>query len=49
LITKHTIEEKIDQMITRKGRLLEEVIAVDDQNAIKKFTRAELIELLQPI
>lgn len=46
LITKNTIEEKIDQMITRKGRLLEEIIASDDQALLKKFTRSELIELL---
>lgn len=46
LITKGTIEEKIDRMITRKGRLLEEVITSDDQALIKKFTRSELIDLL---
>lgn len=46
LITKNTIEEKIDRMITHKGRLLEEVIAVDDQAILKKFTRSELIDLL---
>ncbi len=46
LITKNTIEEKIDQMITRKGRLLEEVVLVDDQAVLKKFTRTELIDLL---
>jgi superfamily II DNA or RNA helicase len=46
LITKNTIEEKIDLMILRKGRLLEEVIIPDDQAMIKNFTRSELIELL---
>lgn len=46
LITKNTIEEKIDKMITRKGRLLEEVVGSDDQALLKKFSRAELIELL---
>ncbi len=42
LITKNTIEEKIDRMITRKGELLEEIVMPDDQAIIKKFTRAEL-------
>lgn len=46
LITKNTIEEKIDQMIIRKGRLLDDVVISDDQALIKKFTRSELIELL---
>ena len=46
LITKGTIEEKIDRIITRKGRLMEEVVEVDDQARVKKFTRAELIDLL---
>ena len=46
LITKNTIEEKIDKMITRKGRLLEEVVTSDDQALLKKFSRSELIELL---
>jgi SNF2 family DNA or RNA helicase len=46
LITKNTIEEKIDKMITRKGKLLEEVVSSDDQSLIKNFTRSELIELL---
>ncbi|NGX53717.1 MAG: hypothetical protein K1000chlam4_00434 [Chlamydiae bacterium] len=46
LITKGTIEEKIDRIITRKGRLMEEVIEADDQAQTKKFTRAELIDLL---
>jgi len=46
LITKNTIEEKIDAMITRKGQLLEEIVAADDQEVLKKFSRSELIELL---
>jgi SNF2 family DNA or RNA helicase len=46
LVTKGTFEEKIDAMINRKGQLMEEVIGVDDQNTLKKFTRDELIELL---
>ncbi|MCC5832739.1 MAG: DEAD/DEAH box helicase [Chlamydiales bacterium] len=46
LITKGTIEEKIDKMITRKGQLLEDIVAADDQSVLKKFSRSELIDLL---
>ncbi|MEZ5315305.1 MAG: DEAD/DEAH box helicase [Chlamydiales bacterium] len=46
LITKGTIEEKIDQMISRKAQLLEEIVHADDQLVLKKLTRSELIELL---
>ncbi|MFZ0566044.1 MAG: DEAD/DEAH box helicase [Chlamydiales bacterium] len=45
LITKATIEEKIDRLITKKGRLLEEVITADDQGVFKRFTRQEMIDL----
>jgi len=46
LIAKGTLEEKIDRMIYKKKRLMEEIIAVDDQAILKKLTRSELIELL---
>lgn len=46
LITKHTFEEKIDAMILRKEKLMEDVVGVDDQNVFKTFTRKELIDLL---
>jgi len=46
LVTKGTFEERIDQMIANKGKLLEEVVGVDDQSILKKFTRRELGELL---
>lgn len=45
LITMGTIEEKIDQIITRKGRLMEEIITADDEATIKRFSREELIDL----
>jgi superfamily II DNA or RNA helicase len=47
LVTKGTFEEKIDAMIARKGQLMEDVVGVDDHNAIKTFSRDELIELLE--
>lgn len=47
LVTKGTFEERIDEMIQRKGRLMEEVIGVDEENTLKKYSREELIALLQ--
>lgn len=47
LVTKGTFEEKIDIMIERKGKLMEEVIGVDDQHLLKTFSRSDLIELLE--
>lgn len=46
LITKNSIEEKIDLMIQKKGRLLEDIVATDDQALLKTFSREELIQLL---
>lgn len=49
LVTKGTFEERIDEMITRKGKLMEDVIGVDEHQFVKKFDRNELIELLQDL
>lgn len=46
LITKNTIEEKIDRMITGKGKLFEDIVTADEQGVFKSFTRAELLDLL---
>lgn len=46
LITRHTIEEKIDQLIASKGELATELIRPDDPSLVKQFTRDELDELL---
>ncbi|MBA3721298.1 MAG: DEAD/DEAH box helicase [Parachlamydiaceae bacterium] len=46
LITKNTFEEKIDLMIRRKGQLMEDVIGIDDHKVLKKFSREELMDLL---
>jgi superfamily II DNA or RNA helicase len=46
LLTLGTIEERIDQLITQKGALMEEVVGSDEQGIIKAFSRAELIALL---
>lgn len=47
LVTVGTFEEKIDRLIAKKGKLMEEVIGVDDHQIIKQFTRDEIIELLE--
>lgn len=47
LVTKGTFEEKIDALITRKAKLMEDVIDVDDHHLIKMFSRDEIIQLLQ--
>lgn len=46
LITRGTIEEKIDELITRKGTLATEVVRPDDPTLVKQFSREELEELL---
>jgi len=48
-VTRGTFEEKIHQMIERKGRLMEEVVGVDDQALIKSLTREDIFELLQDV
>lgn len=46
LITRGTVEEKIDELITRKGALASDVIRADDPSLVKQFTLEELDELL---
>ncbi len=45
LITKGTLEEKIDAMITNKAALMNSIVESDD-GMFKTFSREELIELL---
>ena len=42
----HTIEDKIDELIARKGQLASDLIRPDDPSLVKQFTREELDELL---
>ena len=49
MVTKETIEEKIDAMISRKKELLEDIVTFDDQHIVKKMTRDEIIGLLQEL
>jgi SNF2 family DNA or RNA helicase len=49
LMTKGTVEEHIDFLISKKGRLMEDVVSVDDHQTVKKFDRHEMINLLQSL
>lgn len=49
LVTKGTFEERIDALIERKGKLMEEVVGVDEVMFIKKFDREEIIQLLKDV
>ncbi|HEY0372637.1 MAG TPA: DEAD/DEAH box helicase [Thermoanaerobaculia bacterium] len=46
LISRNTIEEKIDALIERKAALASDLIRPDDPSLVKQFTRDELDELL---
>jgi SNF2 family DNA or RNA helicase len=46
LLTRNTLEEKIDQIISRKKRLMESVVRQDDKSILKHFSREDLIELI---
>ena len=46
LITRGTIEEKIDALIESKAALASEIIRPDDPALVKQFTKEELEELL---
>ena len=46
LITRNSVEEKIDALIERKGRLANDIIVDDDPSFVKQFTPEELEELL---
>jgi SNF2 family DNA or RNA helicase len=46
LITRGTVEEKIDLLIELKARLAAELVTEDDPTLVKQFTPAELEDLL---
>lgn len=47
MVTLNTLEEKIAQIISAKGKLMEEIVSSSDHNQIKAFSREDLIEILQ--
>jgi superfamily II DNA or RNA helicase len=49
LITRGTLEEKIDLIISRKGRLAEDLVREDDPTLVKQFTRDEIASLLEDV
>ncbi|MCL5125670.1 MAG: DEAD/DEAH box helicase [Deltaproteobacteria bacterium] len=46
LLTRNTLEEKIDGIISKKKRLMETVVKQDDKSILKHFSREDLIELI---
>lgn len=46
LVTKHTIEEHIHNLIEKKQALMEGVIEFTDQDQVKKLSREEIIRLI---
>lgn len=48
LVTKGTVEERIERMIARKARLSREIVPEDEAGFLKRFSRDELAELLSP-
>lgn len=49
LVTRGSFEEKIDQLILEKGRLMEDVIGIDSHLQLKQFSRHELLNLIQEV
>lgn len=47
LVTLGSFEERIDALISRKGKLMEDIVGADDSNVLKLLDRDELIALLQ--
>jgi SNF2 family DNA or RNA helicase len=46
LVTRGTLEEKINALIEKKRRLMNQVIEEDSAEALKSLGREELIELM---
>ncbi len=46
LVTRNTLEEKIDTIIMKKKKLMESVVRQDDKMILKHFSREDLIQLI---
>jgi SNF2 family DNA or RNA helicase len=49
LITRGTLEEKIDRIIARKQQMASDIVREDDPTLVKQFSRGELEELLEEV
>lgn len=49
LVTKKSVEERINELIEKKSALFESVVGYDDQDHIKTLSRQELIELVKDL
>jgi superfamily II DNA or RNA helicase len=48
LVTRGTVEERIDRLIAAKARLADDVVPEDDPRVFRRFSREELRGLLEP-
>ena len=48
LVTRGTVEERIDRLIAQKARLAADLVPEEDPRIFRRFTREELRELLAP-
>lgn len=49
MVCNQTLEEKVHMMIERKGELLEDIVAADDQGVLKRLDREDIMALLQGV
>ena len=49
LVTRGTLEERIDRLIAEKARLMDEVVAADDPAVLRTLDRSEVAALLEEI
>jgi SNF2 family DNA or RNA helicase len=49
LVTRGTLEERIDAIIARKARVLDDVLLADDPTALRALGRGEIAELIESL
>ncbi len=49
LVTKHSIEERIHEIISAKQHLIDETIGTDDSETLKSFSREELLYIFRKL
>ncbi len=47
LLTRHSVEERIDAMIAHKQSLLENIVSFDDHQIMRRLSRNEILALLE--
>ncbi|MBM3198593.1 MAG: DEAD/DEAH box helicase, partial [Chlamydiae bacterium] len=49
LLCKHTLEERIHELILKKGKLLDHIVGFDEQDVLKSLTKEELYALFSSL